>query len=100
IILSFLLQINVIFYYFLISKSLYIDIPFILFFILIPVILTITMLPISIYGIGVREGSFVLLFSKFGIPPEVAFSLSVLAYLISVLFNSIGGIFFILQKEK
>ncbi|MDW7679191.1 MAG: lysylphosphatidylglycerol synthase transmembrane domain-containing protein [bacterium] len=71
------------------------------FFIFIPIIALIASLPISIGGIGVREGSAVALFSNItGFPPEMVVAMEFLAYVIGVLAALPGGLIFILRKEK
>ncbi len=95
-----LLQINVVIYYFIISIAIKIKLSIVYFFILIPIILTVTMLPITIGGIGLREGGFVFLFSKFGVSPEKALTLSLLAYFISIIFAGFGGLVYILEGKN
>lgn len=68
------------------------DIPALVLFVFLPIIITITTLPISISGLGVREGSFVLLLGLIGVKPEVATSLS-LAWFFSVFIGSLLGLF-------
>ncbi len=100
--LSFLLQLNVILYYYVIALSLGINLSFIYFCLFVPVILVISMLPISISGLGIRENAFALFFAPLIQPPEVAFaaavSLSLLGYIVQVVFNSIGGVVYMLRK--
>ncbi len=52
------------------------NIPVVLLFVFLPIIITVTTIPISMSGLGVREGSFVLLLGLIGVRPEVATSLS------------------------
>jgi uncharacterized membrane protein YbhN (UPF0104 family) len=66
-------------------------IPILLLFVCLPIIITITSLPISISGLGVREGSFVLLLGLIGIKPAVATSLS-LSWFFSSFVGSIPGL--------
>ncbi len=66
-------------------------IPVLLLFVVLPIIITITTLPISISGLGVREGSFVVLLGLIGIPPAVATSLS-LAWFFSTFVGSVPGL--------
>jgi uncharacterized membrane protein YbhN (UPF0104 family) len=65
----------------------------------LPIIITFTSLPISISGIGVREGSFVLLLGLIGIRPEIATSLS-LAWFFSVFVGSAPGLAFYLLRDR
>lgn len=94
------LQINVVIYFFIISIAIKIKLSIVYFFILIPIILTVTMLPITLGGIGLREGGFVFLFSKFGVSPEKALSLSILGYFISIIFAIFGGLIYIFEGKK
>ncbi|MEW6110218.1 MAG: lysylphosphatidylglycerol synthase transmembrane domain-containing protein [Nitrospirota bacterium] len=76
------------------------DIPLLLFFVFLPIIITITTLPISISGLGLREGSFVLLLGLIGIEPELATSISI-AWFLSIFVGSLPGlIVYILHKNK
>lgn len=67
------------------------NIPVLLLFVFLPIIITITTVPISISGLGVREGAFVLLLGLIGVKPEVATSLS-LSWFFSVFLGSIPGL--------
>lgn len=48
-------------------------------------------LPISLGGLGVREGGYVALFGQVGVPRAVAVSMSLSFYLITILSGLIGG---------
>ncbi|MEC4676076.1 MAG: lysylphosphatidylglycerol synthase transmembrane domain-containing protein [Nitrospirota bacterium] len=67
------------------------NIPLLIFFIFLPIVMTITSLPISISGLGLREGSVVLLFGLIGIKPEVATALA-LAWFFAVFTGSLPGL--------
>ncbi len=67
------------------------DIPIFLLFVFLPIIITVTTVPISISGLGVREGAFVLLLGLIGIRPELATSLS-LSWFFSSFLGSIPGL--------
>jgi len=64
------------------------NIPYITCLIFMPLIILFTSLPISISGIGVREGAFVFFFGIIGIKPEVATAIS-LSWFLSI---SAGGL--------
>lgn len=71
------------------------------FIIFIPVIALLSSLPISIGGIGIREGSAVALFSQVdSLLPESIVAFEFLAYLIGLIATIPGGIFFVLRREK
>ena len=75
-------------------------IPLLPLFVFLPIIITITTIPISISGLGVREGTFVILLGLIGVRPEIATSLS-LTYFFSVFVGSIPGlaIYFVITKK-
>jgi uncharacterized protein (TIRG00374 family) len=55
------------------------------------------MLPISLGGIGVREGTFIVLLAPFGVPSEQAFMLSALFYLMLMALGLVGGILHVIH---
>lgn len=67
---------------------------------MVPVISAVSMIPISINGLGVREGAYVLLFGTLGLSSSQAVTLSLLFFIIVTLVSLVGGIFFVLEREK
>jgi hypothetical protein len=67
------------------------DIPILPLFVFLPIIITITTIPVSISGLGVREGAFVVLLGLIGVKSEVATSLS-LAWFLSTFLGSAPGL--------
>jgi len=92
--LSLLLQINVVLYYFLIASALEIELSFFYFCLYIPPILILTMLPVSIGGIGVRETAFLLFFGSLGLTLTKVISLSLWSYFLALLANLGGGVIY------
>lgn len=64
---------------------------------LVPPALLVTMLPISIGGLGVQEGAFVLLLSLVGISRSAAFGLSILNRLAVIVSNLPGAVMLMLE---
>lgn len=58
----------------------------------VPVVIVVTMVPISINGIGVRELSYVTLFTTLKIDPSISIAMSLFFYSIMFLFSLPGGI--------
>jgi uncharacterized membrane protein YbhN (UPF0104 family) len=56
-----------------------------------PVVLIAQVLPISIGGLGVREGLFVLFLHPLGVPNSKAFALGILVYLLTLLVSLLGA---------
>ena len=98
--LSFLAQVIAILYYPLIAYSLGLDVPLVYFFIFVPLILVILMLPISIGGIGVREGAFIFFFKKVGVLPYEAISLALVAFGLCLIWSLIGGVVYAMRDQK
>ncbi len=91
---SFLLQGLLVLDNYFVGLSLGLDIPPLYYIAYIPIICIISMVPISINGLGVREGSYVLLFSRAGLMRFQALSLSLVFFLIGVACSLVGGLLF------
>ncbi|MDR3088694.1 MAG: flippase-like domain-containing protein [Desulfobulbaceae bacterium] len=73
---------------------------FIEMLIVTPFILLLAVLPITINGIGLWEGSFVLFFSLLGIPKPLALSVALLLRLKTLLISSLGGLFYLQERGE
>ncbi|MBI3398711.1 MAG: flippase-like domain-containing protein [Deltaproteobacteria bacterium] len=94
-VLSLIIQSAVIISYYILAAGLGMSMPFGYFFLLIPLITAVAMLPISLAGLGIREGAFVFFFTKVGATQAQALSLSLLWFFVMVFINLIGGIEYI-----
>lgn len=99
-VLSLMLQIGVIFTYFFVAVIMNVHVSLFHFFLFMPVVWIISMLPVSIGGLGLREGAFIFLFTKVGIPKEACFSLSILATAIAMFLGLLGGLFFLIPDKS
>ena len=97
--LSVLLQLNVIFHYYLIALSLGIDISVQAMFIIVPVAIVVMMIPVSINAIGIREAIFVTMFAFYGVSNADALAFSWMSFVLITLLGVIGGIVFMLRKK-
>lgn len=83
-----------------IGSSLSITLNFVAYLRVIPLIAIISMIPISIGGLGVRETAFLTLFTQLGLPGEKAVALSLLWY-VCMLFGGIPGfLLYLFQSSK
>ncbi len=98
--LSLILQSLVITIFYLISRALNLSVDVRYFFLFIPLISVISMLPISIAGLGLREGSSVYFFSKVGMDSAGALSLSLLWFAVTALCSGLGGIAFLVGHSQ
>ncbi|HQJ16162.1 MAG TPA: lysylphosphatidylglycerol synthase domain-containing protein, partial [Candidatus Omnitrophota bacterium] len=85
---------------YLIGLSLGIRLDIRYFFIYMPIIGTITMLPVSIAGLGVREDATVRFFSKAGVGHDAALAMSLTGFFISVLFAAAGGLYYVFTLHR
>jgi uncharacterized membrane protein YbhN (UPF0104 family) len=74
-------------------------IPPLAFMIFIPLITLFAMIPISISGLGVREGAFVLFFGFIGMRPEIATAMSLMWFFTVSASSLIGLIEYIRYKK-
>jgi len=96
---AFILQVNVVVYYFLIGKAFHLAIPFSDYFIFIPIVLLIQTIPVSLGGLGPRELAYVEIFKYYGIVASAAVSFSLVADVaVNLLIGLIGGIIYISRK--
>ena len=65
------------------------------FFVFIPLLGLLMVLPISINGLGVREGMGVILFTQIGLLEEQALLVEFITYVIMIVVSLIGGLFFL-----
>jgi len=65
------------------------------FCVFIPIISLLSMLPITMYGLGVREYAFVLFFSSLGVTREASLLLALLWFLVTVLASLPGAVIYI-----
>jgi uncharacterized membrane protein YbhN (UPF0104 family) len=72
--------------------ALQLDVPFVFYFILIPPIAVATMIPVSLNGLGVREGAFVFFLAQVGVPEAQALSLALLWLGVLIASSLIGGL--------
>ncbi len=83
---------------YMISLGLHSSITFGDIVVFLPIVVTLTTIPLSLSGIGVREGAFVFLFGLIGIGKEEALTVS-LAWFLSVALTSFFGLFFYLRYK-
>ncbi len=96
--LSFLLMLAIVYYHYLIAQQLKIPISYLELLVFIPIVAVITLLPISLGGLGVKEGLWVYLFSRIGLTGSQALLLSVTITILSWLLALPGGIVLLLDS--
>ncbi|TRZ93931.1 UPF0104 family protein [bacterium] len=95
-VLSFFIQIVSPVTFYTIALSLGIKINITYFFIFLPIIGAITLLPISIGGLGLRDAATIFFFAKAGVGKDLAFAMSLMSFLFLLLYAALGGLIYVL----
>ena len=98
--ISLLFQMLAIVIIFCISQAMAWSVPFIYFCIFVPLITLGEALPISIFGIGVRDSLYVFFFAQGGASREQALSLALVYVLITIVYSLLGGVLFLLRRPR
>jgi uncharacterized protein (TIRG00374 family) len=70
------------------------------YFLFVPTLAALVSLPISLNGLGIREGAGVVLFQMAGMTKEQAFTVPFLTYLTSVTISLLGGLIFVSRTPR
>jgi uncharacterized membrane protein YbhN (UPF0104 family) len=81
------------------GSALGLDLAFSFCIIVYPLVGTFAAIPISVNGIGLREGGYVFLLAVMGIGTETAVAFGILLFLIIALDSLLGGVLFLLQRS-
>lgn len=97
---STVVQVSRICVHYIVGLALGVQISIAYYFLFVPVLAFLVSLPISLNGIGVREGAAVVLFQLAGLTREQAFSIPFLTYVIAVLISLLGGLIFVSRTPR
>jgi uncharacterized protein (TIRG00374 family) len=86
-------------FHYLLFVSLGLSVPFKEIIFIAPIIPLVSLLPISLNGIGVAEAAFVLFYMQLGLSPEQALAAALMRRLLLLFFSLVGGIYFLLGKS-
>jgi hypothetical protein len=81
------------------AEGLSIDVPAYFHFIAVPLVMLVALVPVSINGIGLREGAFALLYAKVGVGAGAAVSLSLAFTAVLALLSVLGGLILLLPRR-
>jgi uncharacterized membrane protein YbhN (UPF0104 family) len=93
--IPFCFQIINIMVFALIGMSLNLDVPLGYYFVIVPLVDLVSILPISISGIGVREGSYVGLLYLAGVETSQGLAFGLLGFLVVMAASLLGGIIYV-----
>lgn len=85
---------------YLICRSLGLNVNLFYFFVFTPIIGAITLLPISIGGLGLRDAVTVFFFSKAGIGANTAFAMSLLGFGMLAAISVLGGVYYVITLHN
>lgn len=98
--LSCIGQAGIPFIYYLAAESLGVHVEPVYFFILVPVIMVFSVIPVSIGGLGVRDTACVVLLGKIGIAAEKAFALSLINFGFILIVGIMGGLVYVFALHR
>lgn len=82
------------------ARGLGLPVPTAAWFYVVPLIALATVLPVSISGVGVREGGLVFLLEPFGISAEQAVTLGLIWFLTTIVGGLLGGLAFLCDAGR
>jgi len=100
VVLSVLLQALIIVTYYLIGAGLNLGVPIAYFFLYVPLITFVAMLPVSVAGLGVREGGVVYFFARVGVDAATALTMSLVWFSLTLVVSVLGGLAFLLDTHS
>ena len=82
------------------GRAIGIDVGLVMYFIFIPVVLLIMLLPVTVSGLGTSQGAFGWLFGSIGVPVAAAVALSILFVTLGVVGNLPGGLLYVFGPRE
>jgi uncharacterized membrane protein YbhN (UPF0104 family) len=98
--IAFVLQVTEVLTYLVVSNSLNLSLDVVDLMVFVPIIFLITILPITIGGVGLREFVCILLFQAVGLREIEAVSFSVAFLGLSLLFSAFGGVLYLVRMVQ
>jgi uncharacterized protein (TIRG00374 family) len=77
-----------------------VPVPFLAVILLLPLIGLASQIPISVNGLGLREGVFTLACTAIGVPPCEAVAVALLSRLTTIFMSSVGGVLYVVGAMK
>lgn len=82
-----------------VGKSIGTDLPVSVWFAAVPLVALAMVLPISIGGVGIREGGLAVLLAPHGVPAEKAVAIGLLWLLVTIVCGLFGGMMFLADRH-
>jgi len=100
ILLSIVIQAIIPVSFYIIALALRINLSMLYFFIFLPIITAIALLPISIGGLGLRDATVVFFFAKAGLAKDLALAMSLLNFSFILIIGALGGLIYVLTVHN
>jgi hypothetical protein len=97
---SFFIQLSVVFINMAIGYAVGVGIPWEFYFVFTPLVTVAGMIPISLNGLGVREGAYVYFLAHVGVPASEALAFAILWLILITCASVLGGIGWILAARS
>ncbi len=98
--LSFIVHFIQAWVHLLLGRAIQLDIPYSYCLILYPLVGTFSALPVSLNGLGLREGGYLFLFQFIGVGSEKGVAFGLLLFVVVALDSLVGGLLFLLQTSR
>lgn len=103
--ISFLFQLDLLLAVWAITKSIGLNIPFPVFFLFLPIKTFLEMIPVSVFGVGLRDLGYTIFMIAMGAATEEAAAadaalISAAEVILTVIYSSIGGVVFICRRKN
>lgn len=79
----------------LIGLALHVEVPLTYYFVFVPMVTLLTLLPLSVNGMGVREGGVALFLAPFGVDQASSLTLAFLWFAVAALVGLLGGVVYL-----
>ncbi|NES87342.1 MAG: flippase-like domain-containing protein [Moorea sp. SIO2B7] len=99
-VLSLILDLGIVHYHYLVAQQLQLPVSFLQLLVFIPIVAVVTVLPISVGGLGVKEGLWIYLFARIDLSPEQAVLLSLTVTLLGWLLSLTGGVLLLIDESR
>lgn len=80
---------------YLVGRAVGVELGILYYALFVPLIWLLSLLPVSISGLGLRDAGFVALFGQVGVPTERALTMSLLVFAIILLSSAVGGVLYL-----
>jgi len=85
---------------FIVSLAIEADISILHFLIFVPIVTVLGSIPLSINGLGIREGGYVFFLGLVGVPPTSSLSLALLIRFINTINSLLGGLVYLFRSSS